>query len=77
MPYRLNHLNRNELVETAVKVTIVLQQQRNLVLETGFSDGLLRIFKLLLRDCSRRHMAAIALCGMNRETAPSRTDLHH
>ena len=73
----LDHLDRDELVEGPLELAVVLQQQRDAVVDAGGADALGGERVLLGGDRRRRHAAAVARGGVDREAAPAGADLEH
>ncbi len=75
MPHGLDHLDGNQLVESSFEIAVVLEQQRDAVLQTLFLDAPLGIGELLVRQRRGGHPAAMVDRGIQRHAAPAGTDL--
>ena len=83
VPYRLEHFDRDELVETArweevgvcLKLAVVAQDEVDSLAEARRRDALLRDVELLRRDGDPRHLAPRRLRRTDCEGAPTATDL--
>ena len=74
---RLDHLDRDELVEAALEVAVVAAEHGHAIAEAGGGDALARQRALLRRDGGARHAAAVAAGGVEAEAAPAGPDLEH
>ena len=77
MPHGLDHLDRDELVERTLQRPIVFAEHRNAVCQAGSRHLLPSVFVLLAGDGGRGDAAAVLLCGVKCETAPTRADFQH
>ena len=74
---RFDHLDRNETVEAALEIAVVLDQQGNAIAEAGGIDALPGEVVLLARDGRGRYPAAVVPRGVQGEAAPAGADLEH
>lgn len=77
MPHRLDHFNRNQFIERARQIPVILEQQRDAVAQSGLPKAFLREIMLLARNRRRRDAAAVLRGGMEREPAPARADFQN
>jgi len=73
----LDHLDRHGLVVASGKIPVVLEQQRDAVLEAGARDLLFCVIVLLARDRGGRDVDAVMRGGVQGEPAPAGADLDH
>ncbi len=75
MPDRLDHFNRDRLVELtgqlAIEIAIVLEQHRDALRQSLLSDLLERVVMLRARNSRGCHAASVVLRRMNRKATPS------
>ncbi|MNM74089.1 hypothetical protein D3C81_858390 [compost metagenome] len=70
-----DHLDRHQFVVFAGQVAVVLEQQRDAILQTQLFDALRGKRVLLFRQGRGGHAAAIMLRGIQRHAAPAGADL--
>ena len=73
--HRLDHLDRDQLVEPAAEVAPVLAEHRDAVGKAGVGHPLLDIGALGVRDGGGGHPAPVAGGGVDGQPAPARADL--
>jgi hypothetical protein len=74
---RLDHLDRDNLVELTPDVAEIAELHLDAIIQTGRSDPLAREFVLLLRNRHGRDAATVGTGGVERPAAPTRADLEH
>ena len=77
VPDRFDHFDRNDFIEFALQVTIILQLDFDPVGQSLFLDALGRVIKLLLRNRDRRDPASVILRREDRKTAPTAADFQN
>ena len=69
-----DHFNRDQLIEGAGELTVVLVEHRNAGLQACLLYARLRFAKLLLGDGCCNHLAAVMFRGVNGHAAPAGAD---
>jgi hypothetical protein len=69
-----DHFHRDQLVIGAFESTIVLEEQRNAILQAGFANALLCQHMLFFGDGGGRYAATVLAGGVQGEGTPTRTD---
>ncbi|MNZ41380.1 hypothetical protein D3C78_589280 [compost metagenome] len=72
---RLDHLDRHQLVELAVELAIVLEQQGDAIFQAHLGDALRGVGVLLARQGGGGHPAAVVAGRVQRHAAPAGADL--
>ena len=75
MPDRFDHLDRDGLVELALKIPVVVEQHGDAIRQALGGDFFDRVVVLRARDRGGGDAASVVLGRVNRKPAPSRADL--